>query len=117
MNYYTFQNLNGTSQYFNQNSDYSPQKSREVQEELSVLDGSSIVLRTDVGKNLANPSLYRWYKNDIAIQETPTAADSISLNCIPPGFSEIPECYECVGNYYVQVTNPDFPGIALRSAL
>jgi len=118
MNYYSFQDLTGAALSFNQNSDYSPQKAQEEQEDLTILSGiqSTILLNTAIGQNLANPSQYQWFKNEIAIQESLSGADSLTVSCEPPGFSQIPECYECVGNYYVQVTNPDFPGVAIRSA-
>ncbi len=111
-NYYGFEDLGSKTQYWSQPDYYSPQRSDPALTTYSVSDTGTITLTTVVGKNLGSPSHYRWYNDGNALTDTSPANDSVTVNCPISGGDTV----DCLGNYFANVTNPDYPTILILAA-
>lgn len=108
-NYYYFTDLVNKTQYFSQQSFYSPQRTDPALTNY-ILDGNgSIALTTIVGKNLTNPSSYQWFKNDNVLTGASFANDSVTVACPSSGNG----ISNCAGRYVAEVTNTGYPTIVL----
>ncbi|MBN3584559.1 hypothetical protein JYB64_19365 [Algoriphagus aestuarii] len=109
-NKYSFEDLDGKTQYFPYQSNYSPQRTEVKDSVITVLNSGGFYLTTDLGKDLTNPSNYQWHKDGVGLNYPTPAYDSFYINCPEPTSGNN---FECEGVYQVWVTNPDFPLISL----
>ncbi len=88
---------------FSSNFSYSPQKKFSSEENFIVAVGNTIEFGID-GFYISENDELQWYKNGVAINGE-TSSDFIKTNAK----------FEDGGTYYLQITNPNVPGLTLQS--
>jgi len=90
---------------------YSPQKTRDEEEQVESPPGEVIVLTVDdtgIDRNRqenANTNVYEWFKDDVALPNSNSTTYTIE-DAQP----------ENSGTYYCQITNPTLPDLVIRRA-
>jgi hypothetical protein len=111
-NYFNFANLEPLVQANNyQNLNYSPQRTKDVEQNIESAPGLDITLNIDdtsLNKTTSakgDGDVYQWYKDNVAI----SGAESISYTVINAQESDS-------GIYYCIITNPLLPDLIIQSA-
>lgn len=102
-NFYNFENLAYAKTKVADNFQYSPQQIKFV-DTVYVQPNATQSLTVDDGNYQGASSSYRWKKDGTWLHAASPSNKTINLNC---GTSS------CEGLYYVEITNPDFPGAYL----
>lgn len=102
-NNFNFENLAYAKTKVLDNFQYSPQKLAFV-DTVYVQPNASMNLTVDDGNYQGAQSSYRWKKNGIWLHSASPGNKTISVNCSTSA---------CEGLYYLEITNPDYPGSLL----
>ncbi|WP_425637955.1 leucine-rich repeat domain-containing protein [Algoriphagus yeomjeoni] len=102
-NNFNFENLAYAKTKVLDNFQYSPQKLDFV-DTVYVQPNASLNLTVDDGNYQGAQSSYRWKKNGTWLHSASPGNKTISVNC---------STSSCEGLYYLEITNPDYPGSLL----
>ncbi|WP_339869279.1 RHS repeat-associated core domain-containing protein [uncultured Algoriphagus sp.] len=110
-NNYFFENLveaeENASNYFQ----YAPQNLPGEMDSLIFIAGEPIEITGDVGNYQGSPNVYRWWKNGAAVSDPTEIEPELHISC---PYNQTDCSSPCEGIYYLNVTNPDFPGASLN---